>query len=35
MKNIGVKVVYRNKDLEPIYERAYSLNEYTDMIRAD
>lgn len=35
MKNIGVKVVYRNKDLEPIYERSYSLKEYTDMIRSD
>ena len=35
MNDIGVKVVYRNKDQEPIYERSYSLKEYTDMIRSD
>lgn len=34
-KIIGVRVVYRNKDMEPIYTKTYSLQEYTEMLRAD
>lgn len=34
-KTIGVRVVYRNKDMEPIYTKTYSLHEYTEMLRAD
>lgn len=30
-----VKVVYRNEKLEPVYEREYSLKEYTEMLRID
>lgn len=32
---IGVRVVYRNRNMEPTYSKVYSLNEYTDMLRAD
>lgn len=35
MNNIGVKVTYRNEKLDPVYEKSYSLREYTEMIRAD
>lgn len=34
-KKLGVKVVYRNEKLDPVYEMTYSLKEYTDMLRAD
>lgn len=34
-KKLGVVVVYRNKDMEPVYSKTYSLEEYTDMLRAD
>lgn len=30
-----VTVVYRNKDMEPVYEKRYSLQDYTEMLRAD
>ena len=32
---LGVQVVYRNKDMEPVYSKTYSLKEYTDMLRTD
>lgn len=35
MNDIGVKVTYRNEKLDPVYEKIYSLKEYTDMLRAD
>lgn len=31
--NLKVNVVYRDKNLEPTYERSYFLRDYTDMIR--
>ena len=34
-KKLGVKVIYRNEKLDPVYEMTYSLKEYTDMLRAD
>lgn len=34
-KNLGVKIVYRNKKLEPVYETTYSLRDYAEMIRTD
>ena len=34
-QELGVKITYRNEKLEPVYERAYSLEDYTDMLRAD
>lgn len=34
MKNdLKVTVVYRDKHLEPTYERSYFLSDYTDMLR--
>ena len=30
-----VKVVYRDKDMNPTYTKIYTLSEYTEMIRAD
>ena len=35
MKNLGVKVTYRNRDLESIYTKTYSFCEYTEMLHAD
>ena len=32
---LGVRVVYRNKNMEQTYSRVYSLTEYTEMLRAD
>lgn len=32
---LGVQVVYRNKNMEPVYSRTYSITEYTEMIRTD
>ena len=34
-RKLGVQVVYRNRDMEPIYSKTYSLAEYTDMLRND
>lgn len=34
-KNLGVKVTYRNRALEDVYTKTYSIEEYTDMLRAD
>ena len=34
-KKLGVKVVYRNKDMDPVYTKTYSLEEYTEMLRTD
>lgn len=31
--NLKVNVVYRDKNLDPTYERSYFLRDYTDMIR--
>ena len=35
MENIRVKVVYRNKNLEPVGEYNCSLSEYTDAMRLE
>lgn len=35
IKEIIVKVTYRDKDLRPTYTKTYTLNEYADAIRAD
>ena len=35
IKDIGIRVTYKDKDLRPTYTKTYSLSEYTDMIRAD
>lgn len=35
IREIGVRVTYRDKDLKPTYTRTYSLPEYTEMIRSD
>ena len=32
---LGVRVVYRNKNLDPIYTKTYSFMEYTEMLRTD
>ena len=32
---LGIRVTYRNKNMEPTYSKVYSINEYTDMLRAD
>lgn len=34
-RRLCVQVVYRNKDMDPVYTKTYSLKEYTDMLRAD
>lgn len=34
-KDLGVRVVYRGKDLKPVYTLRYSLTEYTEMLRND
>lgn len=34
-QDIGVRVVYRNRDMEPSYTETYTLEEYTAMIRTD
>ncbi len=34
-RKLGVQIVYRNKDMEPVYHKTYSLEEYTDMLRTD
>lgn len=33
--NLKVQVVYRNEKLEPVYDKTYTLRDYTDMLRAD
>lgn len=33
--DLGVRVVYRSKDMKPVYTRTYPLREFTEMIRAD
>ena len=35
VKEIVVKVTYRDKDLQPTYTRTYTLQEYVDAIRSD
>ena len=32
---LGVRVVYRNREMEPTYSRVYTLSEYTEMLRVD
>jgi hypothetical protein len=34
-RSLGVKVTYRNRDLEQVYTKTYSLSEYTEMLHAD
>lgn len=34
-KEFGVRVVYRGKDLKPMYTLDYSLQEYVDMLKND
>ena len=34
-KKIGVQIVYRNKNMEPVYSKTYTLEEYTEMLKAD
>ena len=35
MKDLGIKVTYRNRDLENVYTKTYSFCEYTEMLHAD
>lgn len=35
IEEIGVRVTYKGKDLRPVYTKTYSLDEYTEMLRAD
>jgi len=35
IQDIGVRVTYRNKDMQPTYTKTYSLDEYTEMLRVD
>lgn len=35
MEGLKVKVVYRNKNLDPTYEKTYSLQDYVAMLKAD
>ena len=32
---LGVRVTYRNKDMEPRYSKVYTLKEYTEELRGD
>ena len=32
---LGVRVVYRGKNLKPVYTKEYTLEEYTQMIQQD
>ena len=32
---LGIRVTYRNRDMEPTYSKVYTINEYTEMLRAD
>ena len=34
-QNLGVKVVYRNNQMEAVYEKEYTLRDYCDMLRED
>lgn len=34
-KKLGVRVVYRNEKLEPVYERRCPLDEYAGALRLD
>lgn len=34
-QNQGVKIIYRNEHLDPMYEKEYSLRDYCDMLRED
>lgn len=31
----GVRVVYRNQNLKPVYTKEYTLHEYTEMLQDD
>lgn len=35
IKEILVRIVYRDKDLQPTYTKTYTLNEYADAMRSD
>ena len=35
MDDLKVKVVYRNKELNPTSEQVYCIQDYTDMLRLD
>lgn len=34
-KDYRIRIVYRNERMEPVYEKTYTLPEYTEMIRLD
>lgn len=34
-RDLGVKVTYRNREMEQLYTKTYSLQEYTEMLRVD
>ena len=34
-KELGVKITYLNKNLDPVYEKSYLLGDYTEMLRSD
>ncbi len=34
-REIGVRVVFRNRDMEPTYTKTYTLDEYTGLLRQD
>lgn len=34
-QELGVRVIYRDKDLRPTYTKTYSISEYAEAMRAD
>ena len=32
---LGIRVTYRKKNMEPTYSKVYSITEYTEMLRTD
>lgn len=34
-RNLGVKVIYRNGQMEPVYEKEYTQEDYCGMLRED
>ena len=35
VENITVSVTYRNKTMDPVYTKVYTLREYTEMLHSD
>ena len=35
VNELGVTVTYRDKNLQPVYSKTYTIKEYSDMLRAD